>query len=269
MLVEAERIKKRVEYDIRMIRETGFVNGIENYSLYFDKRLPGESPNTIFDYFPEDFLLIIDESHMTVPQLRAMAQGDRARKNNLIRYGFRLPSAIDHRPLRFEELETTLNFKSLSEIKLDQATDDLELVSSTHQQVIARTKDEANQKSNQKLTSQTPEDTNKLINKQAREQNQLFNLQSKQKKLAKTIFLSATPADYEIELSDLVVEQIIRPTGLLDPITYVYPKSGDYNQLLSSIEKLLKKKPHLEEFLHEVPKNESEKDILKEVFGEE
>ncbi|MDR0369097.1 MAG: hypothetical protein LBH96_00750 [Candidatus Peribacteria bacterium] len=86
MLVEAERIKKRVEYDSRMIRETGFVNGIENYSLYFDKRLPGESPNTIFDYFPEDFLLIVDESHMTIPQLRAMAQGDRARKNNLIKY---------------------------------------------------------------------------------------------------------------------------------------------------------------------------------------
>jgi excinuclease ABC subunit B len=121
MLVEAERIKKRVEYDIRMIRETGFVNGIENYSLYFDKRLPGESPNTIFDYFPEDFLLIIDESHMTIPQLRAMAQGDRARKNNLIKYGFRLPSAIDHRPLRFEELEAVLGRKSLEEITLDQA----------------------------------------------------------------------------------------------------------------------------------------------------
>ncbi|MDR3168393.1 MAG: hypothetical protein LBU27_01130 [Candidatus Peribacteria bacterium] len=122
MLLEAERIKKRVEYDIRMIRETGFVNGIENYSLYFDKRLPGEAPNTIFDYFPEDFLLIIDESHMTIPQLRAMAQGDRARKNNLIKYGFRLPSAIDHRPLRFEELEAVLGRKSLEEISLDQAT---------------------------------------------------------------------------------------------------------------------------------------------------
>ena len=86
MLVEAERIKKRVEYDLRMIRETGFVNGIQNYSLYFDKRLPGEAPNTIFDYFPKDFLLIIDESHMTIPQLNAMSQGDRARKNNLIKY---------------------------------------------------------------------------------------------------------------------------------------------------------------------------------------
>lgn len=86
MLVEAERIKKRVEYDIRMIKETGFVNGIENYSLYFDNRLPGEPPNTIFDYFPDDFLLIIDESHMTIPQLRAMPGGDRARKTNLIKY---------------------------------------------------------------------------------------------------------------------------------------------------------------------------------------
>lgn len=150
MLVEAERIKKRVEYDIRMIRETGFVNGIENYSLYFDKRLPGESPNTIFDYYPEDFLLIVDESHMTIPQLRAMAQGDRARKNNLIKYGFRLPSAIDHRPLRFEELEATLNRKSIEEIQLDQATDDLELVSNTHETVIARTQDEAIQKINSK-----------------------------------------------------------------------------------------------------------------------
>ena len=108
MLVEAERIKKRVEYDIRMIKETGFVNGIENYSPYFDKRLPGEPPNTLFDYFPDDFLMIIDESHMTIPQLHAMAEGDKARKTNLINYGFRLPSAIDHRPLRFEELEATL-----------------------------------------------------------------------------------------------------------------------------------------------------------------
>jgi excinuclease ABC subunit B len=86
MLVEAERIKKRVEYDIRMIRETGFVNGIENYSLYFDRRTPGQPPNTLFDYFPDDFLMIIDESHMTLPQLQAMPSGDRARKINLIKY---------------------------------------------------------------------------------------------------------------------------------------------------------------------------------------
>ena len=86
MLVEAERIKKRVEYDIRMIKETGFVNGIENYSLYFDRRLPGEPPNTLFDYFPDDMLFIVDESHMTIPQLQAMPQGDRSRKLNLINY---------------------------------------------------------------------------------------------------------------------------------------------------------------------------------------
>lgn len=163
--------------------------------MYFDKRLPGEAPNTIFDYFPDDFLLIIDESHMTVPQLRAMAQGDRARKNNLIKYGFRLPSAIDHRPLRFEELEVTLNWKSVEEIELDQAGEVLE--------TVAVQKDA----------------------RSARGENQLVNLRNKQKKLAKSIFLSATPAEFEIDLSEEVVEQIIRPTGLLDPITYVYPKS--------------------------------------------
>jgi excinuclease ABC subunit B len=143
---------------------------------------------------------------MTIPQLRAMAQGDRARKNNLIKYGFRLPSAIDHRPLRFEELEATLNWKSIEEIQLDQATDFLDLVSSTHIQTLG-------------------EKTESLINREAREQNQLLDLRSKQKKNAKSIFLSATPAQYEIDLSEAVVEQIIRPTGLLDPITYVYPKS--------------------------------------------
>jgi excinuclease ABC subunit B len=199
MLVEAERIKKRVEYDIRMIRETGFVNGIENYSLYFDKRLPGEVPNTIFDYFPDDFLLIIDESHMTIPQLRAMAQGDRARKNNLIKYGFRLPSAIDHRPLRFEELEVTLHWKSVEEIELDQVN------------VVAP------------LDKEITDVQQKI--ERARQQNQLANLHSKQKTQAKSIFLSATPAEFEIDLSEEVVEQIIRPTGLLDPITFVYPKS--------------------------------------------
>ncbi|GHV27543.1 hypothetical protein FACS1894176_09550 [Bacteroidia bacterium] len=244
MLVEAERIKKRVEYDIRMIRETGFVNGIETYSLYFDKRLPGEAPNTIFDYFPEDLLLIIDESHMTIPQLRAMAQGDRARKNNLIKYGFRLPSAIDHRPLRFEELEATLGWKSLGEIQLDQASEVSPL-------------------------SKTYTTVSDLINKKARGENQLSNLRSKQKKNAKSIFLSATPAEYEIELSDAVVEQIIRPTGLLDPITYVYPKSGDYHQLISSLDTVMKKKPYLSEFLQEVPKGEDEKELLKDLFGEE
>lgn len=243
MLVEAERIKKRVEYDIRMIRETGFVNGIENYSLYFDKRLPGEVPNTIFDYFPDDFLLIIDESHMTIPQLRAMAQGDRARKNNLIKYGFRLPSAIDHRPLRFEELEVTLHWKSVEEIELDQVN------------VVAP------------LDKEITDVQQKI--ERARQQNQLANLHSKQKTQAKSIFLSATPAEFEIDLSEEVVEQIIRPTGLLDPITFVYPKSWNYPQLLSSLDKLVEKKPYLSEFLREVPVDEDEKDVLKELFGEE
>lgn len=238
MLVEAERIKKRVEYDIRMIRETGFVNGIETYSLYFDKRLPGEAPNTIFDYFPDDFLLIVDESHMTIPQLRAMAQGDRARKNNLIKYGFRLPSAIDHRPLRFEELEATLGRKELSEIKLDQASDELELISDAHIKTLKK-----QQKSD-------------LINKEARQENQFQNLLSKQKKQAKSIFLSATPGEYELKLSEQVVEQIIRPTGLLDPITYLYPKSGDYQHLLGSIDKLLKKKPYLKKYLESTENGE-------------
>ncbi len=249
MLVEAERIKKRVEYDLRMIRETGFVNGIENYSLYFDKRLPGEAPNTIFDYFPKDFLLIIDESHMTIPQLNAMSQWDRARKNNLIKYWFRLPSAIDHRPLRFEELEATLWWKSLDEIKLDQATDNLDLVSKTHLQVIEK-----------------EEKTQSLINKKARAENQRVNLQSKIKTWAKSIFLSATPAEYELNLSDEVVEQIIRPTWLLDPITYVYPKSWNYAHLLISIDKLLKKKPYLETYLTDKESKKEEKDILKDLF---
>lgn len=134
---------------------------------------------------------------MTLPQLRAMPEGDRARKNNLIRYGFRLPSAIDHRPLRFEELEVSLGRRSLESINLDEATASLDLVSSTHQQVLAN----------------------------ARKANHRETLIHKVKSGAKSIFLSATPASYEIELSEQVVEQIIRPTGLLDPISYVYPKS--------------------------------------------
>ena len=254
MLVEAERIKKRVEYDLRMIRETGFVNGIENYSLYFDKRLPGEAPNTIFDYFPKDFLLIIDESHMTIPQLNAMSQWDRARKNNLIKYWFRLPSAIDHRPLRFEELEVTLWWKDLDEIKLDQAADNLDLVSTTHLQVIE----------GQEKASKWKNES--LINKEARAENQRANLKSKIKDQAKSIFLSATPAEYELQLSDEVVEQIIRPTWLLDPITYVYPKSWDYAHLIGSVDKLLKKKPQLEMYLSDKESKKDEKDILKDLF---
>lgn len=256
MLVEAERIKKRVEYDLRMIRETWFVNGIENYSLYFDKRLPWEAPNTIFDYFPKDFLLIIDESHMTIPQLNAMSQWDRARKNNLIRYWFRLPSAIDHRPLRFEELEAVLWWKDLDDIKLDQAAENLDLVSTTHLQVLKESSKEKWDKKEESL----------LINPKARAENQRLNLQAKIKDWAKSIFLSATPAEYELQLSDEVVEQIIRPTGLLDPITYVYPKSWDYSNLISSIDKLIKKKPHLKLYLEDKPEKKDEKEILKDLF---
>ena len=280
MLVEAERIKKRVEYDLRMIRETGFVNGIENYSLYFDKRLPGEAPNTIFDYFPKDFLLIIDESHMTIPQLNAMSQWDRARKNNLIKYWFRLPSAIDHRPLRFEELEATLWWKSLDEIKLDQATDNLDLVSTTHLKVLESQKTsplfkEGGWKPGDfKILSPSDssfkkEQSESLINKEARAENQRANLESKIKTWAKAIFLSATPAEYELNLSDEVVEQIIRPTWLLDPITYIYPKSGDYAHLLASVDKLLKKKPYLEMYLSDKKSKKDEKDILKDLFEED
>ena len=245
MALEAERIKKKVEYDIRMIRETWFVNGIENYSLYFDQRLPGEPPNTIFDYFPDDFLMIVDESHMTIPQLRAMAEGDRARKNNLIRYGFRLPSAIDHRPLRFEELEVSLWRKSLDTVKLDQATQDLELVSTAHQQVL---------------------DTSSIIKSEARKANHYSSLKQKIKSWSKAIFLSATPAEYELELSEQVVEQIIRPTGLLDPITYVYPKSWDYAMLIDSLEPLLKKKPHLDTYLETPPTEEQNSSELQHLF---
>lgn len=212
MFIEAERIKKRVEYDIRMIKETGFVNWIENYSSYFDQRLPGEAPSTIFEYFPDDFLMIIDESHMTLPQLRAMPSGDKSRKDNLIKYGFRLPSAADHRPLNFEELQYVLNWK--------------------------------------------PETWKNNILKPL--------LKWREKHQSKTIFLSATPAAYELELSEKIVQQIIRPTGLLDPITYVYPKSGDYTLLEKSVTTLLNKKPHLDEFMHTY----TLKDAVKEVFEE-
>ena len=256
MAIEAERIKKKVEYDIRMIRETWFVNGIENYSLYFDQRLPGQPPNTIFDYFPEDFLLIVDESHMTIPQLRAMAQWDRARKNSLIRYGFRLPSAIDHRPLRFEELEATLGRKELDEVALDEAAADLELVSDAHQQVLASQKEEKKADSS-------------LLNREARKVNQHSVLSQKIKKGAKSIFLSATPAEYELELSEQVVEQIIRPTGLLDPITFVYPKSGDYQLLLDSLPKLLEKKPYLQQFLNQQEEKKAGSLNFEDFFSDE
>ncbi len=193
-LAEAQRLQKRVLYDTKMIAETGFVNGIENYSPYFEKRLDGSPPNTLFDYFPDDFLLIVDESHMTLPQLRAMPQGDFSRKTVLIEHWFRLPTAIHHRPIKFEELSYVLWRKSWQD--------------HLHE-----------------------------------------SLKKKQKKQTKTLFVSATPAPYELELCDAVVQQIIRPTGLLDPITYVYPKSWSYAQLLGSVEKVVKKAPHIDDFL--------------------
>ncbi|MEY3585458.1 MAG: hypothetical protein RLZZ243_522, partial [Bacteroidota bacterium] len=148
-LEESKRLDERVNYDLEMIRELGYCSGIENYSRYFDRRQPGERPFCLLDYFPEDFLLVIDESHVTLPQVRGMYAGDRARKTNLIDYGFRLQAAIDNRPLKFEEFEGFLN---------------------------------------------------------------------------NTIYVSATPSDYEMQRSEgIMVQQLIRPTGLLDPIIEVHP----------------------------------------------
>ena len=148
-LIEAQRIEERTHFDIEMMKETGFCQGIENYSRHISGREPGSPPFTLFDYFPKDFLLLIDESHATIPQVRAMYNGDRARKESLVNYGFRLPSAFDNRPLKFNEFEERLN---------------------------------------------------------------------------QVVFVSATPAEYEKEHSkENVVEQIIRPTGLLDPEIEVKP----------------------------------------------
>lgn len=160
---EANRLKERTTYDLEMIRELGYCSGIENYSRYFDQREPGQRPFCLLDYFPNDFLMVIDESHVTVPQVRAMYGGDRARKINLVDYGFRLQAAMDNRPLKFEEFEGML-----------------------HQ----------------------------------------------------TLFVSATPADYEIEQSEgVVVEQVIRPTGLLDPEIEVRPTLNQIDNLIEEIQK--------------------------------
>jgi len=161
-IVEALRLKQRTSYDIEMLREMGYTTGVENYSRYFDGREPGEPPFTLLDYFPDDYLMIIDESHMTLPQIRAMYNGDRARKDNLVGYGFRLSSAYDNRPLKFEEFE---------------------------------------------------------------------------KKFDQLICVSATPGPYEMQNADNVVEQIIRPTGLLDPEISVRPVNGQVDDLLSEINK--------------------------------
>lgn len=183
-LVEAQRLKKRVSYDLRMIKETGFVTGIENYSPYFEKRLDGAPPNTLFDYFPDDFLCIIDESHMTVGQIWGMPRADATRKATLVEHGFRLPSALHHRPIQFEELEAMMKRKPFN----------AELL---HPDVKSHIKPDA-----------------------------------------KTLFVSATPAAYEIEHSKRIAQQVIRPTWLLDPITYVYPKSWEYAPVIASIDNL-------------------------------
>ena len=160
--LEAARIKERTEFDIEMMRELGYCTGVENYSRYFDKRQPGQRPFCLIDYFPDDFILFVDESHVSLPQVRAMWGGDRARKVNLVDYGFRLPSAMDNRPLTFNEFEAMFT---------------------------------------------------------------------------QTVFVSATPADYELRLTDgVVVEQIIRPTGLLDPIIEVRPSPNQIPDLLDEIE---------------------------------
>jgi excinuclease ABC subunit B len=159
-LLEAQRIKMRTTFDLEMIKELGFCSGIENYSRHIDGRELGEPPACLLDYFPEDFLTVIDESHVTLPQIRAMHNGDQSRKRTLVEYGFRLPSALDNRPLRFEEF-------------------------------LART--------------------------------------------GQTVYLSATPAQYELDLSDGVVEQIIRPTGLVDPKVVVKPSRGQIDDLMEEI----------------------------------
>lgn len=161
--IEAERLEERVTYDLEMMQELGYCQGIENYSRYFDRRSPGSRPFCLIDYFPDDFIMMIDESHVTVPQVRAMYGGDRARKINLVEYGFRLPAAMDNRPLQFDEFESLQN---------------------------------------------------------------------------QVVYVSATPADYEIEKSEgIVVEQVIRPTGLLDPEIDVRPSKNQIDDLLEEIQK--------------------------------
>lgn len=167
-LIEAQRIEERTNFDIEMMKETGFCQGIENYSRHISGREPGSPPFTLFDYFPKDFLVLIDESHATIPQVRAMYNGDRARKESLVNYGFRLPSAFDNRPLKFDEFEQRLN---------------------------------------------------------------------------QVVFVSATPADYEKEHSkENVVEQIIRPTGLLDPKIEVKPVTNQIDDLIEQIRQRVEKK---------------------------
>jgi excinuclease ABC subunit B len=159
-LLEAQRLRMRTQYDLEMMQEVGYCNGIENYSAPIDGRGPGETPNTLLDFFPDDFLMVIDESHQAVPQLHGQYEGDRSRKNELIEHGFRLPSAADNRPLRFEEFVERVN---------------------------------------------------------------------------QVVFLSATPGSYELEVSSQVVEQVVRPTGLVDPEVIIRPTKGQIDDLLGEI----------------------------------
>lgn len=161
-LLEAQRLRQRTNFDIEMIREMGYCSGIENYSRILDGRAPGTPPQTLLDYFPDDFLMFIDESHVTLPQCRAMYAGDRSRKNTLVEYGFRLPCAYDNRPLKFEEFE---------------------------------------------------------------------------KKINQVVFVSATPAQYELDHSTNIAEQVIRPTGLLDPVIEIRPVKGQIDDLYAEIQK--------------------------------
>ena len=166
--IKAQRIKERVEYDMEMIKELGHCSGIENYSRYFDGRQPGERPYCLLDFFPDDFLLVVDESHVSVPQIGAMYGGDRARKTNLVEYGFRLPAAFDNRPLTFEEFQNEIN---------------------------------------------------------------------------QVIYVSATPADFELEEAEgVIVEQVIRPTGLLDPEIEVRPSEHQIDDLLEEINVRIERK---------------------------
>ena len=166
--LEASRIKERTEFDMEMIKELGYCSGIENYSRYFDGRKPGTRPFCLLDYFPDDFLTVVDESHVTIPQVRAMYGGDRSRKENLVEYGFRLPAAMDNRPLKFEEFEALQNH---------------------------------------------------------------------------VIYVSATPADYELGLCEgIISEQIIRPTGLLDPLIEIKPLNNQIDDLINEIQTILEKK---------------------------
>jgi len=222
-LLFAQRIQQRVEYDLKMIKETWFVNWIENYSRYFERRVPAEPPQSLFDYFPNEFLLIIDESHMTIPQFQAMPSADRSRKLNLINYWFRLPSALDHRPLFWEELEYLLQLK-VGNWKLQKnLSNDL-----------------------RKIYNEIIEIESNLLNKDFHlDSYELIHLTSslnkRRKKKVYILFVSATPAKYEIEISNnTIVEQIIRPTWLLDPITYIYPKDGNFLQLEESLIKISK-----------------------------